>query len=91
MDWVHKLPSALARMDEDAKLYRVIVEVTDDSLEEVKAFIMARNGKIFRELSIISALVLELPPDVLQDLAKMGQVKKISIDTKSRALLKNDT
>ena len=64
--------------------YRIIVELNGNDIREIQSIIAANQGKIHQRISLISALVAEVPFQAIQALAKSNQVKKIWEDSQTR-------
>lgn len=59
---------------------RVIVETSGENNEQIRSVVEANHGRILREIKLISSLVIGIPSSALPELARLGQVKKITND-----------
>ncbi|HOP74327.1 MAG TPA: hypothetical protein PLC07_04620 [Bacillota bacterium] len=84
MDWAKKIAASLKAeyLSTEEGTRRVIVEVGRDDFEPVIALVKARNGKVCHRLNSVHALVVEVDPRVIEELAQMKQVRMINADLK---------
>ena len=59
---------------------RVIVEISGENNDQIRSVVEANHGRILREIKLISSLVIGISSSALPELARLGQVKKITND-----------
>ncbi|MGE5581961.1 MAG: hypothetical protein ACM3X9_05415 [Bacillota bacterium] len=86
--WEQKLSPLLreSACRNSAACGRVIIEFSGRENRNIKAIIERGNGRIMREIALISSIIAEVPLCVLPELAKSNQVKKIWTDSEVRIL-----
>lgn len=88
--WIQKISPALLKAEyteNPEKTCRVIVEMTTPQAERVSSYVQTNEGKVHRELKLISSMVVELPYSAVQYMVLSQHVKKIWPDTKVRTML----
>jgi len=91
-NWVNKLSPSLRPSDSGrvtGETCRVIIEYSGkgDKADRVETLVGKNQGKIRRELKIVSSLAVELPYAALEELARSKDVRRIWDDAKAKAML----
>ncbi len=87
-EWTEKLSPELRKpyMNE-AERQRLIIEMTKGSTVELQRVIEANQGTIHRELTVVPALVVDLPVGAFETLATSSRVRFIWQDTQVQAMM----
>jgi serine protease AprX len=88
--WIQKLSPTLLKAEyteNPDKVCRVIIEMATPQSERVSSYVQTNEGKVHRELKLISSVVVELPYSAVQYMVLSQHVKKIWPDTKVQTML----
>lgn len=76
-NWENKLCPALRGLHHANGMCRVIVELAGHDVINVSELIIKNHGTIQRQLTLIPALIVDLPYTAFQELALSADVRKI--------------
>jgi serine protease AprX len=89
-NWMQKMSPVLHKpefTEDPNKAHRVIVEMASNRTDKIAAYVENNQGKVHREMKVIPSMVVELPYEAIQMLAKSNHVKRIWHDAKVRTML----
>ncbi len=85
-DWESKLAPNLRGLQSDAGMRRVIVEIDRAAENTVAELIIRNQGMIRRRLTVIPALIVDLPCAAFRQVALAAAVRKIWNDCELKTL-----